>query len=113
MAGSASAAQTQPLLGGAEHEAFPQEKPSLWRRSRRKVKQFQLSRFSLYLTLVLVGVDVFCIFSDIFISLEECNGKELGSGWVIAREVLGNISNTITCLFVVELVLSIWAFGIG
>jgi hypothetical protein len=105
---------TQPLLqhSSTEHTHYDTVK-ELASKGRKQVKRFQLSRFSLYLTLLLVGIDVCCIFADIFIELYQCEKENKNPSWDVARDVFGTISNVITCAMVAELLLSMWAFGLG
>lgn len=83
---------------------------------RRQTQRFLTSKLGHYLVLILVSLDVSIIFADFLISLYTCehscgqdNGmnKDLGE----AQNVLGIVSLDFSCLFMVELLASIWAFG--
>jgi len=83
---------------------------------RRQTQRFLTSKLGHYLVLILVSLDVSIIFADFLISLYTCehscgqdNGmnKDLGE----AQNVLGIVSLVFSCLFMVELLASIWAFG--
>jgi len=84
---------------------------------RRQTQRFLTSKFGHYLVLVLVALDVSIIFADFLISLYTCEhscgqdkgiDKELGQ----AQSVLGVVSLVFSCLFMVELLASICAFGL-
>ena len=84
--------------------------------TRHQVLRFLTSKAGHYAVLVLVSLDVSCIFADILISLficeENCkSGEDAGRGLENAQEALGIVSLFFSCLFMVELLASIWAFG--
>jgi len=84
--------------------------PSILRRARRHVQYFQTSRFGHYSILLLVALDVTCIFADLFVAFYLCD--HAGSKrWGDAQTAFGIIGLVFSSLFVVELLLSIWAFG--
>lgn len=114
---------TQPLLGERgitffrrRFTSISEEEPRIarWRRSAR---DFLASRWGHYLVLFLVTVDVCCSFSDFLIQLHVCELKQgrfgVGHGWEIAQDVLGIASLVISCLFMVELLVSVLSFGMG
>jgi voltage-gated hydrogen channel 1 len=70
------------------------------------------SRSSHYSILALVTLDVGCIFADLIIKTFQCEKEDLSPAWNITVDVLGIISVIISCLFMVELLISIWAFGL-
>lgn len=85
--------------------------------TRTQTQRFLTSKFGHYAVLLLVSLDVSCIFADFLISLYVCehscgkNGglsKDLGK----AQDALGIVSLAFSCLFMVELLASIWAFGL-
>jgi hypothetical protein len=59
-----------------------------------------------------VALDVGSIFTDLFITLYLCDHKD-AQGWIDTQEALGIIGLVFSSLFLLELVLSIWAFGPG
>lgn len=84
--------------------------------TRRQTRRFLSSLYGHYAVLLLVSMDVGCIFADFLISLYICdhscgNGDSVGEGLPKAQEALGIVSLVFSCLFMVELLASIWAFG--
>lgn len=84
---------------------------------RRQTQRFLTSKFGHYLVLVLVSLDVGIIFANFLISLYTCEhscgqgkgtNKELGQ----AQIFLGIASLVFSCLFMVELLASVCAFGL-
>ncbi len=84
--------------------------------ARKQVRRFLSSKYGHYSVLLLVSLDVSCIFADFLISLYICEhsygknqnvGKELPE----AQDILGVVSLLFSCLFMVELLASVWAFG--
>jgi hypothetical protein len=97
---------------GSKSIFSPYHPNSVWKRSRRQVQRFQSSKVGHYSILGLVALDVASIFADLFITLYLCDHKE-AKGWVATQEALGIIGLVFSSLFVLELLLSIWAFGPG
>ena len=86
--------------------------------TRAQTRQFLSSKYGHYAVLLLVSLDVSCIFADFLISLYICDhscgkGKEANPDLPKAQDVLGIISLVFSCLFMAELVASIWAFGLS
>lgn len=84
---------------------------------RSQVQHFLTSKAGHYAILLLVSLDVSCIFTDILISLFACeqsckSGKATGKGMKDAQKALGIVSLVFSCLFVVELLASIWVFNL-
>lgn len=114
---------TQPLLAERgitffrrRYTSISEEEPRIarWRRSAR---EFLDSRWGHYLVLFLVTVDVCCSFSDFLIQLHVCELKQgrfgVDHGWEITQDVLSISSLVISCLFMVELIVSVLSFGMG
>ncbi|PSS27352.1 hypothetical protein M430DRAFT_76617, partial [Amorphotheca resinae ATCC 22711] len=80
---------------------------------RQRIKSFLSSRAQHYTVLSLVTLDVLGIFADIIINLYECDQKTVDPRWDEARDALGLLGLGCSCLFMLELLLSIWAFGWG
>jgi 5-methylthioribose kinase len=60
----------------------------------------------------LVAIDVAGILADIFVALISCDKHEQDEDWVDdVRNPLQITGLVISCLFLVELLLSLWAFG--
>ena len=86
------------------------------RLTRRQTRQFLGSKLGHYSVLFLVTVDVACIFADFLINLylcehECCRYKNEYQGLHDTQDALGVVSLVFSCLFMVELMASIWAFG--
>ena len=84
--------------------------------ARKQVRRFLASKFGHYSVLALVSLDVSCIFADFLISLYVCehscgNGKHVSKGLLAAQKGLVIVSLVFSCLFMVELLASVWAFG--
>lgn len=118
-----TASESQPLLRGGDNAAhklswlrLPGEVPSV-QTSRQRTQKLLNSKYGHYFVLILVSVDVLGIFADFLISLylcehECCQVKENYRGFHDAQNVLGIVSLVFSCLFMVELMVSIWAFGV-
>ena len=86
--------------------------------SRRQTRRFLSSKYGHYAVLLLVSLDVSCIFADFLISLYICDhtcdkGQPVDKSLPEAQDALGIVSLIFSCLFMVELLASIWAFGLG
>lgn len=84
--------------------------------ARHRVQRFLTSKAGHYAVLILVSLDVSCIFADILISLFACektckSGANKGAGLEDAQETLGIVSLVFSCLFMAELLASVWSFG--
>ncbi|CAJ2500050.1 Uu.00g029030.m01.CDS01 [Anthostomella pinea] len=79
--------------------------------ARRQTKHFLTSKIGHYSVLALVSIDVTAIFIDLILQLETCEGRLRPEEGDKAQEVLGDLSLIFSCLFMVELLASIWAFG--
>ena len=81
----------------------------------RRLQSFFSSKWGHYAVILLVSLDVASIFADFLISLHICehSGEEgfNPKPWEDADEMLDIISLVFSCLFMLELVLSVWAFG--
>ncbi|KAF2142330.1 uncharacterized protein K452DRAFT_248962 [Aplosporella prunicola CBS 121167] len=80
--------------------------------SRRKTQHFLTSKFGHYAILSLVVLDVSCIIADFVIELFTCEKKGPNSRWNEALDALGWVSLVFSCLFMIELLAAIWAFGL-
>jgi hypothetical protein len=90
----------------------PRHPNSVWSQARRYVQRFQTSKFGHYSILLLVALDISSIFADLFITLYLCDHKD-AQGWIDSQKALGIVGLIFSSLFVVELILSVWAFGPG
>ena len=83
---------------------------------RTQTQRFLTSKIGHYSVLLLVSLDVSIIFADFLISLYTCEhscGKKEGINKDLARaqDAIGIVSLVFSCLFMTELLASIWAFG--
>lgn len=82
-----------------------------------RVRRLLTSRAGHYAVLLLVALDVTCIFADFLISLFICEqrcGKDLDPTEYLAdaQEALTIVSLVFSCLFMAELIACVWAFGL-
>ncbi|KAL5408545.1 hypothetical protein PMIN06_001976 [Paraphaeosphaeria minitans] len=75
---------------------------------RDKLVRFFSTRAFHYSVLLLVALDVGCMFADIVISLETCDRKTPKAD--TALEALKHVSLVFSTLFMLELLASVWAF---
>lgn len=105
--------EQRPLLSG---EGEGQEEQSPWlttyQRRQRQCQILLTSKQKHYLILALVGLDVACLLADIFITLIDCDSRIKNDAWVPeVREALEHAGLVFSCLFLVELIMCLWAFG--
>jgi hypothetical protein len=79
--------------------------------TRRQTRRFLSSKWGHYSILLLVSLDVSCIFSDFIIQIFRCEGRINDKNGATALEALGIVSLVFSCLFMTELLASVWAFG--
>ena len=84
--------------------------------ARKQTRRVLSSIYGHYAVLLLVSMDVGCIFADFLISLYICDqscgkGDSVGDGLPKAQDALGIVGLVFSCLFMVELLASVWAFG--
>ena len=113
----------QPLLPTSNSASNPSSAPSNHPTSalakhhsqlRHFLRRYLTSKLGHYVVLALVTIDVASIFADLVIQTLRCerHGKAIeGHQYDDALEILGIVSLVISCLFVVELLVSVWAFG--
>jgi voltage-gated hydrogen channel 1 len=82
-----------------------------YRRHRQWLQDFLSSRTQHFCVLGLVSLDLLGIFADIFINLYTCEEGEPSPTWDAVRNGLGVAGLVFSCLFMFELILSVWAFG--
>lgn len=79
---------------------------------RRRARRFLSSKQKHYMVMGLVALDVAGILADIFVALISCDKHEQDEDWVDdVRNPLQITGLVISCLFLVELLISVWAFG--
>lgn len=93
----------------------PGEDSWIWA-TRRWLQQFLTSKWGHYTVIILVSLDVAGIFADFLISLHICEHVgEKGfhrKQWEQVDDALDIISLVFSCLFMLELLCSVWAFGL-
>lgn len=92
---------------------FTTDETSSVYRVRHYLQHFLTSKYGHYFVMILVTLDVAGIFADFLISLHICehsNSKDVKM-WEHISEGLGILSLVFSCLFMVELLCSVFAFG--
>jgi hypothetical protein len=124
----ASADSSQPLLNSNQArdlngQASPYQDQSetfqhrtsryvkIYNSCRQEIKTFLSSRAQHYTVLALVSFDLLGIFADILINLYQCDEGDTSPRWNEVRDSLGIAGLVFSCLFMLELILSVWAFG--
>lgn len=113
---SSSSSQSSPPTNGKQPSSTTKDNPKrlqhLHQYCRNSVKAFLSSPAQHYTVLSLVSFDLLGIFADIIINLYQCDeGDFAGPWWNDVREGLGIAGLVFSCLFMLELILSVWAFG--
>lgn len=103
----------QPLLASDDEESTHRHSnfKTKYNDAHRSVQAFLSSRVQHWLVLGLVTFDVLGIFADIFINLYQCEEGDNRPFWNDARDGLGIAGLVFSCLFMAELIMSVWAFG--
>lgn len=106
--------EQQPLLH-SQSDLDQQNSPgevSSYERRRGRCRDLLVSKQKHYLVLALVALDVSCLLADIFITLIDCDSRIKNDAWVpTVHEALEEAGLVFSCLFLVELIMSLWAFG--
>ena len=120
--GAANTAQT-PLLSSdrrgleqASRDSISKsiEADSAAARIRRFLGWFLTSKYGHYMVMILVTLDVAGIFANFLISLHLCeHAEEDVDKWIRINACIGVLSLVFSCLFMVELLCSIFVFGLG
>lgn len=84
---------------------------ALYSGCKTRVSDFLSSRAQHWTVLSLVSFDLLGIFADIIINLYQCDEKDTSPVWDDVRNGLGIAGLVFSCLFMLELILSVWAFG--
>ena len=85
--------------------------PTAFTSARDRTKRLLTSKAGHYSVLLLVSLDVIGIFADLILQLMTCEGRVPGKSGAEAQTALGWVSLVFSCLFMGELVASVWAFG--
>jgi voltage-gated hydrogen channel 1 len=78
---------------------------------KAKCQSFLSSKYGHYSVLVLVSLDVSCIFADFIINLFVCEGHLDSEVANTVLDILDWSGLTFSSLFILELIASLWAFG--
>lgn len=82
-------------------------------RYRRKAQAQLSTKKKHYMIMGLVALDVSGILADIFVALIACDKHEQNEKWVDdIRSGLKTASLVFSCMFLIELILTVWAFGL-
>lgn len=109
---SSSSPSPKPHHNNHNHEHHLRPLKSAYTFCRASVKAFLSSPAQHYTVLGLVSFDLLGIFADIIINLYQCDeGDFAGPVWADVREGLSIAGLVFSCLFMVELICSVWAFG--
>lgn len=98
----------RPLL----QQLSPERNDSTFDTARRYTRRYLNSKFGHYAILLLVSLDCTCIFFEFVVQLLSCEGKISESRGEVAQEAIGIVGLVFSCLFMLELLASIWAFGL-
>ncbi|KAI1130070.1 hypothetical protein F5Y10DRAFT_236583 [Nemania abortiva] len=95
------------------NESIAQSLRSYARRARAQTQRFFSSRAKHRIILGLILLDVAGILTEIFIALITCELHRQDEAWVTpTQDALAVFALTMSCIFVVELILSVFADGI-
>lgn len=70
--------------------------------ARRQVKRFLTSKTGHYSVLMVVSLDISCIFADLLLAILTCEGRVARKDGNEAQSVLGYFSLVFSCLFMVR-----------
>ena len=103
-------------MASEHHPLLPSDRPqaptALATSARHQAKRFLTSKAGHYYVLILVSLDISGIFADLILQLMTCEGRVPARDGARAQEALGIVSLVFSCLFMLELVASLWAFGV-
>jgi hypothetical protein len=103
----------QPLLPSShprEHETHSSQ-ASTTSALRLKAQTLLSSPLGRYIILALIGLDISIVFSEFLITSLACDGSLSSSSAETAEKVLSVFALTFSSLFMVELGLTLWAYG--
>ena len=75
--------------------------PSYAVTARRQTKRYLTSKTGHYSVLLLVSLDISCIFADLLLTILTCEGRVPAKDGEQAQNVLGILSLVFSCLFMV------------
>jgi hypothetical protein len=101
---------TDPLLGPS-HPSPRRSIREVHDFYQQRTRTFLSSHTQHYIVLLLVALDLLGIFADIIINLYQCDSPSSSPRWSTVRDGLGLAGLLFSCAFMLELLVSIWAFG--
>lgn len=107
--------EEQPLLTGSREpdETGQDLEQTEYQKCKQKCQHLLISKQKHYFILALVALDVSCLLADILIALIDCDSRIKNDAWVPdVREALEHAGLVFSCLFLVELLMCLWAFGL-
>lgn len=103
--------EQEPLLASEEEDHSVTA--SRYRRSQQHCQTLLISKQKHYFILGLVALDVGCLLTDILITLIDCDKRIENDAWVPGvRQALEHAGLVFSCLFLAELLLCLWSFGL-
>lgn len=115
MADRQSSGETSPLLepGDAQGQNSSVPLKTKWAGYQETSRGYLESKQKHYVILALVTLDVAAVLTEILVSLVTCDMGTENEPWVDeVKEATRLCSLVFGCLFLVELILTVWAFGI-
>lgn len=108
---TASTSLQHNLLPGADDDDV-----SLISQIRHRLRTFLSSKAGHYTVIILVSLDITCIFASFLVSLHVCEHRAdkgfQARRWNAVGDVLGTMSLVFSSLFVIELAGSLFGFGL-
>ncbi|KAH7243820.1 hypothetical protein B0J15DRAFT_565137 [Fusarium solani] len=78
---------------------------------REKTTRLLFSKIGHYSVISLVCLDILGMVANFILRLFKCEQGKSGPDWNLALNILGAIGLVFSCLFMIELIVSVWAFG--
>lgn len=105
--------EQQPLISDHDMSQEGRAVINSYHRNQQRCQSLLVSKQKHYFILALVALDVACLLTDILIALIDCDKRIKNDQWVPeVREALERAGLVFSCLFLVELILCLWAFGV-
>lgn len=107
--------EQQPLLADqTEADQVGQDSElTTYQKCQGQCRRVLVSKQKHYFILALVALDVSCLLADILIALIDCDSRIKNDAWVPdVRKALEHAGLVFSCLFLVELLMCLWAFGL-
>lgn len=109
---------SRPLLRSILGRHTPSRAPTYgsgtYHRRREQTRRLLVSKKKHYFVMTLVALDVIGLLADIFIALIACDMGKSDEPWVgETRDGIQHAGLAFSCLFLLELISCVWAFGFG